>query len=309
MLCTAIWNLRPFTISYKRGQKCCPPKLSGLRAFSKTDVAYRKRQPHAERETIFLLRREGKTAPEIADMLGTISVDQINGAYRRFCKAEGYDDLEKKIRLTNAQHDEISQMRRDGRHWHEIAPRFGKSFSAINKSHRRWLRRSAEHVPRRWTDDEENYLVHAHDELGKPWSDIAKTLQRSIEAVAVRYNKSSLRGRSNRVRHPTMYTEAELEMLESLRDKEKLSWKEISERMPGRSPNQKYYRIRRERASQSDKIFTSEEDQQLKDLRGAHGLTWAEVAESMPSRSPEVLRRRYKYLLRLGDLPNNKRAP
>lgn len=298
---------------------------SGIREFSRNGI-HAGREPltaltQPEIDEIVRMRREGMTYPDIASSLGTRSEAAISAARYQFCKATGGDNLVKRVLfLTDAEHEQIAQMRREGKTWREVSQHFpGSLLDNIRISYHRWTARSAEGIAtdrgskkRPWTDGDSKYLLHARDDLQASWVDIARKLDRTPAAAQRRYYSAKLQGNSTRPRNPQKYSEEELEMLVHLREDQRLQWADGL--IPGRSLmsiKKQYHHLKLSQARiYEPKVpFTPEEDELLQKMRGERKLQWKEIRTALPGRIFRVLYRRFHVLSNASASPPSGTAP
>lgn len=291
--------------SYKYVNNAQTSRTTNVRGFSHTPYLFGhgKRIPPAELETIVRLRRQGEEYLKIVSVLGNNrTVASVASAYHRFCKATGSDQqLGKHTFLTVSQHEDIAKLRHAGKQWREIAPVFGMSHVGLNAAHCRYMKNPARPPRRWWDDDDTKHLFHLRDDLQLPWGEVARIFNRTKSAVTRRYYLVQAEGKPDRIRLLNKYSQEELELLIDLREVQKLSWREISERLgrPLQGTRTRYSKLKMEQgnAPRSLKYHTPEEDRKLMRLRENGALSWKEVQAAMPHRSLPTLQTRF-YLLR-----------
>lgn len=260
-----------------------------------------KRLPREKIEAIVRLRRQGKTHPDIALALGIGSASTVCSVFRRFCIAEGSDEIRNINPITPAECNEITELKRAGKQWREIGRLFGRPHQALKNVYYRHAKDPAPRPQEKWNDNDAKYVLHARDELHLSWDDIRRQLDRSKKSVQQRYFRIKLQGKSNRLASPSKYSPEELETLIRLREEHGPNWQKISDRMPGRSIDSVKHRYGEIKIAQghslgSKTFYTLEEDRQLEQLRKVQGLPWKEVHLAMPWRTQQSLISRYDFL-------------
>ncbi len=186
--------------------------------------------------------------------------------------------------------------------WRQIAESFpGRSQEAVESHYHSELKEKNEPLGSQWTPEEDQLLAELRSNKSLSWSQIIEFFPgRTADAVKKRWF-SKLRG--NGVSSSRQWTPEEDQLLTELREKKSLSWKQIIEFFPGRTPGavQKHYQLRAKEMLEQPKEtherswgqWTPEEDQLLVELKEKKGLTMRQIVESFPGRSAEAVERHY----------------
>ena len=151
----------------------------------------------------------------------------------------------------------------------------------------------------KWTAEEENRLIKLREE-DKTWEELVDDFPgRTWRSLVARYHK--LRPSPQQRESVKHWTREEDELLLELKEKD-ISWKEIAESFPGRSPSavrSHYNFLRSERIqapSSTWKYYTAEENELL--LKVAElDISWDAKAEYFPDRSAISLKSHHRKLM------------